>query len=156
MCSYSSQATAALFSLCPATVTASSVLVPTLLACPWSGNTAASMKVREGDKGKDTAPTVMHCRQMSAAKLSSLSPSTSQWYSEVLWFLHLRKILTEEVFPVWHGVPWEKKTHWSCSAALTHRGYQERVQWAWCKPANPSTRQPRDFPGHRQHLQQQL
>lgn len=61
--------------LLSATLTASSVLVLTLLACPWSGNTAASMKVREGDK--DIAPTVMHFRQVRAAKLSSLPPNTS-------------------------------------------------------------------------------
>lgn len=30
------------------------------------------MKVREGDKGEDMAPTVMHFRQVRAAKLSSL------------------------------------------------------------------------------------
>ena len=74
-------------------------------------------EVRGGGEGKSTAlqtgpiyaPTGIYLREVRAAKLSSL-PVPHYDIQKSFDFLHLRKILTEGVFPVWHGEPWEEKT----------------------------------------------
>lgn len=97
---------------------------------------------REGEEGKNTtlqmgpisAPTVLHRREVRAAKVSSLPHSDIQKSFD---FLCLRKILTQGIFPVCHGEPWEEKTHYSHSAALAHRGYGGKCEASLAQPCKP-------------------
>lgn len=112
------------------------------LAHPWSGSTTASMKSGKRRRQKTTVPqmepayasTVMHLREVRAAKLSFPQYLTMIFRSH-LNFLHLMKNLYRGVFPVWHGEPWEKKAHYSHLAALAHGGYRRKTGGSLVQPS---------------------
>lgn len=132
-------------------------------ACPWSGSTAASMQSGTGRKAKTQlpqtgpifAPTVMHLREVRAAKFSSL-PVPHCGIQKRLDFSHLRKIPIEDYFQPGVASPGRTR-HTTDILQLWPIGVMgERVGQAWCNPASPSAQHPRDFPSHRLHLQRQL